>query len=106
MNTLRLHPLTHGRHWLGALVLVLLFAPLTAVAQAEPTEEVKHVEAPANEGPDPFEKPEQREQVAPLRWVEDDAGESGVPRGLGRTRGDGQDDRERRSRSRHPVQGR
>lgn len=74
MNTLRLHPLTHGRHWLGALVLVLLFAPLTAVAQAEPTEEVKHVEAPANEGPDPFEKPEQREQVAPLRWVEDDAG--------------------------------
>jgi V8-like Glu-specific endopeptidase len=74
MNTLRLHPLTHGRHWLGALVLALLLAPLTAVAQTEPTEEVKHVDAPANEGPDPFEKPEQREQVAPLRWVEDDAG--------------------------------
>jgi V8-like Glu-specific endopeptidase len=74
LNTLRLHPLTHGRHWLGALVFALLFAPLTAVAQTQPTEEMKHVEAPANEGPDPFEKPEQREQVAPLRWVEDDAG--------------------------------
>ena len=74
MNTLRLHPLVQGRQWLGVLALSCLFAPLTAVAQTQPTEEVKSVDAPANEGPDPFEKPEQRERVAPLQWVEDDAG--------------------------------
>lgn len=74
MNTLRLRRLPHGRRWLGTLVLSLLFAPLAAIAQVEPTDEVKHVEVPADEGPDPFEKPEQRERVSPLRWVEDDAG--------------------------------
>jgi V8-like Glu-specific endopeptidase len=73
MNTSRLHHLPPGRHWLGALILALLFAPLTAAAQTEPTEEVRNVEAPADEGPDPFEKPEQRERVSPLRWVEDDS---------------------------------
>jgi V8-like Glu-specific endopeptidase len=73
MNTSRVHRLPSGRHWLGALVLALLFAPLTAAAQTEPTEEVRNVEAPADEGPDPFEKPEQRERVSPLRWVEDDS---------------------------------
>lgn len=69
MNALRLHQRLHGRSCMGALVLALLFAPLTVVAQSA---EVKNIEVPANEGPDPFEKPEQREKVAPLRWVEDD----------------------------------
>lgn len=73
MNTLRLHYLQHGRSWLGTLVLALLFAPLTAVAQTVPSDELKYVEAPADEGPDPFEKPEQREKVLPLHWVDDDA---------------------------------
>ncbi len=71
MNTLRLHRLTHGRYWLGTLALAFLFAPLTAVAQTVPSQEVKSIEVPADEGPDPFEKPEQRELVSPLRWPED-----------------------------------
>ena len=81
MNTSRLHRLPSGRHWLGALVLALLFAPLTAAAQTEPTEEVKNIEAPADEGPDPFEKPEQRERVSPLRWVEDDSSSAVIDSG-------------------------
>lgn len=71
MNTSSLQHRLHGRCFLGALALALVFSPLVALAQ---TEEVKNIEAPANEGPDPFEKPEQRERVLPLNWVEDDGG--------------------------------
>lgn len=71
MNTSRLQHRLHGRCFVGAMAFAFIFAPLGAIAQ---TAEVKHVEAPANEGPDPFEKPEQRERVLPLNWVEDDGG--------------------------------
>jgi V8-like Glu-specific endopeptidase len=71
MNTLCFQYRLHHRCSPVALVLALLFVPLAAVAQSQ---EVKHVDVPASEGPDPFEKPEQRERVSPLRWVEDDAG--------------------------------
>lgn len=69
MKTSRLQHGLHGRCFVGAMAVAFLFSPLVANAQ---TAEVKHVEAPANEGPDPFEKPEQRERVLPLNWVEDD----------------------------------
>ena len=78
MNTLRLRRPPHGRHWLATLALPFIFASLTAVAQTQPSTEVKNIEVPANEGPDPFEKPEQRELVAPLRWVEDGGASSAV----------------------------
>lgn len=89
MNTthiLRLPPSLHGRRWLGALTLALLLGPLTAAAQAQPTEEIKSVEVPADEGPDPFEKPEEREKVAPLQWVEDEGGTT-VKDATGKTSG-------------------
>ncbi len=74
MNTFRLQHLLYGRYRLGTLVLAFLLAAPTAFAQTEPSEEVKYVEVPADEGPDPFEKPEQRERVSPMPWVEDDGG--------------------------------
>lgn len=74
MNTLRLRRLPHGRHWLGLLAFAFVLASPTAAAQTQPNPDLKTIDVPADEGPDPFEKPEQREQVAPLRWVEDDAG--------------------------------
>ena len=73
-NIFRLRHLPHGRRWLGALVLALLFAPLTSTAQTQPTDEVKSIDVPADEGPDPFEKQEERERVAPLNWVEEEGG--------------------------------
>ena len=58
MNTLRLRRPPHGRHWLGTLAIPFLFASLTAVAQTQPSPDLKSIEVPADEGPDPFEKPE------------------------------------------------
>lgn len=77
MNTLRLRRLPHGRHWLALLAFAFVLASPTAAAQTQPNPDLKTIEVPADEGPDPFEKPEQREQVAPLRWVEDEGRSAG-----------------------------
>jgi len=81
MKTSQSNHLQCGRAWLGTLVMAMLIAPLTApayAALAEPTDKLEHIEAPADEGPDPFATPEDRERVAPLRWLEDAGGGTAV----------------------------
>ncbi len=63
---------------LGILFLVPLFAS-EAQAQAffvGSNEDIAEIAVPEDEGPDPFEKPEDRERVPPMPWPE---GEEGDP---------------------------
>lgn len=78
MQSTRTIPARFGRPTLGAGALIAFIAALTAQAWSLPAiaqqtvDEIKTIEVPRDEGPDPFVRPEDRDRVAPLEWAEED----------------------------------
>lgn len=78
MQSARTHLPRFGRPAVRTSALIALVAAFAAPVWNSPAlaqqsvDDVKSIDAPRDEGPDPFLRPEDRDRVAPLTWVDED----------------------------------